>query len=289
MDFIKELGGSTRYCFHSHTEFCDGRAQMEAFAREAVARGFTHYGFTPHSPLCFHSPCNMLQTNVPRFLAEVERVRRDHGATCRFYAGMEIDYIDENWGPAITYFRQLPLDYRIGSVHFIRTKDGKVVDIDGSSERFYRYMRDVFDSDIRYVVETFYRQSRMMVLAGGFDFIGHFDKIGMNASAWQPGIEEEDWYSSLVEELVDLIIDRRLAVEVNTKIYAKTAPLGAVGHPAGAPDGVGRFFPAARHLSRLKAAGIPILVNSDAHVPALIDASRSEALALLASLPLRLQ
>lgn len=127
-----------------------------------------------------------------------------------------------------------------------------------------------------------------MVLAGGFDFIGHFDKVGLNASAWQPGIEEEDWYRALVDELVDLIIDRRVAVEVNTKIYAKTAPSDAVGHPAGAPAGTGRFFPAERHLARLKAAGIPILVNSDAHVPALIDASRAEALALLASLPLRL-
>lgn len=284
MDFIKELGGSTRYCFHSHTEFCDGRAQMEAFAREAVARGFTHYGFSPHSPLRFHSPCNMLETNVPRYLAEVARIRREHGAACRFYAGMEIDYIDDTWGPSASYFRQLPLDYRIGSVHFIPTKDGRFVDIDGSPERFCRNMEEVFDKDIRYVVETFYRQSRRMVLAGCFDFIGHFDKIGMNASAWQPGIEEEPWYRGLVDELVDLIIDRRLAVEVNTKIYDKTAPADAVGHPADAPDGTGRFFPAPRHLSRLKAAGIPILVNSDVHVPVLIDSGRSAALSLLASL-----
>lgn len=284
MDFIKELGGSTRYCFHSHTEFCDGRAQMEAFAREAVARGFTHYGFSPHSPLRFHSPCNMPENAVPRYLAEVERIRREHGSRCRFYAGMEIDYIDDSWGPAISYFRQLPLDYRIGSVHFIPTKDGRFVDIDGSPERFCRNMAEVFGSDIRYVVEAFYSQSRRMVLAGGFDFIGHFDKIGLNASAWQPGIEEEDWYRSLVDGLVDLIIDRRVAVEVNTKIYAKTAPADAVGHPAGAPDGVGRFFPAPRHLARLKAAGIPVLVNSDAHVPALIDASRQDAFTLLSGL-----
>ena len=38
MDFIRELNDSTLYTFHSHTEFCDGRAQMEAFARRAAAR-----------------------------------------------------------------------------------------------------------------------------------------------------------------------------------------------------------------------------------------------------------
>ncbi|MCM1071271.1 MAG: histidinol-phosphatase [Alistipes timonensis] len=284
MDFIKELGGSDRYCFHSHTEFCDGRAQMEAFAREVVARGFTHYGFSPHSPLRFYSPCNMSAANVPRYLAEVERIRGEYGDRCCFYAGMEIDFIDEHWGPASPYFQELPLDYRIGSVHFIPTKSGEVVDIDGSPERFCRNIETLFGGDIRYVVETFYAQNRRMIEAGGFDFIGHFDKIGMNASAYRPGIEEEPWYRSLVDSLVDLIIERRLAVEVNTKIYAKTAPADAVGHPAGAPAGTGRFFPAPRHLARLKAAGNTILVNSDAHVPALVDASRAEALSLLAGL-----
>ncbi len=56
MDFIATIGDSSLYNFHSHTEFCDGRAQMEAFAREAVRCGFTHYGFTPHSPIPIQSP-----------------------------------------------------------------------------------------------------------------------------------------------------------------------------------------------------------------------------------------
>jgi len=88
MDFLSLIGNSRLYTFHSHTEFCDGRAQMEAFAREAVRQGFTHYGFTPHSPLPIPSPCNMTRDNVPRFLAEVGRIRAEYGDRCRFYAGM---------------------------------------------------------------------------------------------------------------------------------------------------------------------------------------------------------
>ena len=131
------------------------------------------------------------------------------------------------------------------------------------------------DNDIRYVGETFYSQSAAMIDKGGFDILGHLDKIGQNASYFQPGIEEEPWYQALAEALIDKVIAynatnprRPLTVEINTKAYA---------------DHSGRLFPHPRHWQRLRDAGIPLLVNSDAHVPALIDASRSIPLAWLAS------
>lgn len=280
MDFLKELNGSLLYTFHSHTEFCDGRATMEAFAREVTRRGFTHYGFSPHSPVPIESPCNMLEANVPRYLAEVERIRREYGHITRFYASMEVDYLGEEYGPATPYIQSLPLDYVIGSVHFIPSQEGEYVDIDGRFESFQRKMKDFFHGDIRYVCDTFYRQSRAMVRAGGFDILGHLDKIGQNASYYQPGIEDEDWYQALVNGLIDEVIDynkrqkalpapRPVTVEINTKAYAE--------HNC-------RLFPHSRHWKRLIYAGVPLIVNSDAHVPALVDASRDIAFDMLAKL-----
>jgi len=271
MDFLKELGGSLAYTFHSHTEFCDGRAQMEAFAREAVSRQFTHYGFTPHSPVPIVSPCNMTMDNVPRYFAEADRIKRTYGNRCRFYAGMEIDYLGKEWGPASEYFRTLPLDYAIGSVHFIPSQEGKYVDIDGHYDSFRRKMENEFHNDIRYVVETFYSRSHSMLDAGGFDIVGHLDKIGHNAGHYREGIEEEAWYRTLVDDLVDHIIEinrtsaRPLTVEINTKAKKEH----------------NRIFPAERHIPRLMQAGVPLIVNSDAHVPAFIDASRDYAFSLL--------
>lgn len=273
MDFIKELNGSKNYTFHSHTEFCDGRATMEAFAREVVARGFTHYGFSPHCPLPIVSPCNMRREDVGRYLAEVDRIRREYGDRCRFYASMEVDYLGEEFGPSSSYIQELPLDYVIGSVHFIPNQKGRLIDVDGRFETFKRKMRDYFEDDIRYVCETFYAQSIAMVEAGGFDIIGHLDKIGQNASDYQPGIEDEPWYQELVSRLIDSVIahdaacpGRPITVEVNTKAYA---------------DHSGRLFPHPRHWERLMLASVPMIVNSDAHVPALIDASREVAFSLM--------
>lgn len=267
MDIIKTLGNSRLYTFHSHTQFCDGHAQMIDFARAAVEARFTHYGFSPHSPIPVDSPCNMSKDDVPAYLDEVDRIRGIYGDKLNFYAGMEIDYLGPQWGPAADYFRELPLDFRIGSVHFIPGRDGRIVDIDGSAERFIANMSLHFNNDIRYVVETFFDHSAAMIETGGFDILGHFDKIAQNTSAYMPGIEDSQWYMSLIDDLIAMIIRHRPIVEINTK--------SKVAHD--------RIFPSERYIPRLIDAGIDIIVNSDAHYPELINASRQYAFSLLDS------
>lgn len=265
MDIIGTIGIERRYTFHSHTQFCDGRAPMSEFARAAAEAGFRHYGFSPHSPVPISSPCNMKRESVDEYLEEVSRANDTYGDRVRFYAGMEIDYLGAQWGPANEYFDNIPLDFRIGSVHFIADREGYLVDIDGSFESFKRKMAEHFNGDIRYVVETFYCSSAAMIEAGGFDILGHFDKVAQNASYWQPGIEDEHWYISLVDDLIRHICDRKPIVEINTKAH----------------ETHGRIFPSERYLPRLVEARVPMIVNSDAHVPALIDASREYAFRLL--------
>ena len=268
MNFLEIIGDSKLYNFHSHTQFCDGRASMDMFAREVVAQGFSHYGFSPHSPIPVESPCNMLKINVPVYLDEVARIKEEYkDSATKFYASMEIDYLGKDWGPSHEYFQSLPLDYRIGSVHFIPSQSDELIDIDGSHENFDKKMHCYFNDDIRYVVETFYKQSIDMVNLGGFDLIGHFDKIGNNASHYCPGIEDEAWYQALVSELIEAIIAKQLTVEINTKAWDKH----------------NRFFPHSRYWKRLVDAQVPIIINSDAHYPHLINANREEAHSLLKS------
>lgn len=263
MNFLEIICDSKLYNFHSHTQFCDGRASMDMFAREVVAQGFSHYGFSPHSPIPIESPCNMLKNDVPTYLNEVARIKEEYkDSQTKFYASMEIDYLGKDWGPAHEFFQNLPLDYRIGSVHFIPCQSGEMIDIDGSFENFDCKMERYFAGDIRYVVETFYKQSIDMVNACGFDLIGHFDKICNNASHYCPGIEDELWYQVLVSELIEAIIAQKLTVEINTKAWDKHT----------------RFFPHSRYWKRLIEAQVPIIINSDAHYPHLINAGREEAL-----------
>lgn len=264
MNFLDIIGNSRLYNFHSHTQFCDGKAPMEEFVKEAIAQGFTHYGFSPHSPLPIESQCNIAFRDVDSYLIEAKRLKALYGNRIHLYTSMEIDYLGNEWGPANPYFDTVPLDYRIGSVHFIPSDFG-YIDIDGRFENFKIKMERFFHHDIRYVVNTFYNQSISMIQAGGFDIIGHFDKIGHNANHYQPGIEDQPWYIALVNNLIDLIIEKKITVELNTKAW----------------DGHHRMFPSVRYISRLRQANVPIIVNSDAHLPALINAGRDTAFQLL--------
>lgn len=260
LDHIK----SDNYTLHSHTQFCDGRAAMHEFAAEANRQGFCAYGFTPHSPIPVFSTCNMKAEDVDAYIAEANRLKELY-PNVDILTGMEIDYLDDNWGPAIDYFQQMPLDFAIGSVHFIPSQDGEIVDIDGRFDNFKSKMEENFHGDIRYVVETFFAQSQRMVEAGGFDIIGHFDKIKHNGGLYMPGLEQQPWYNELVDALIDSIIDAGVIVEINTKAWKEHQQL----------------FPAQRHWRKLLKAGVPIIVNSDAHYTHLIDASRKEVLAAL--------
>lgn len=262
-DLIEIISSTDRYNFHAHTEFCDGRATVARFAEQAVADGFLHYGFSPHSPLPIASPCNMLKADVPLFFDEVEKASRKFGDTIRFYRAMEIDYLGPEWGPSNPWFADLGLDYSIGSVHFIPSDEG-YIDIDGSAANFSQKVDRYFHGDIRYVVESFFRQTVAMLEAGGFEIIGHFDKIGLNASCYAPGLDETPWYDTMVNDLIDLIAEKGVIAEINTKAYADR----------------GRFFPAPGYFSRLKRLGVPVAVNSDAHYLDKLNSSRDIALDL---------
>lgn len=265
MDIRQATASDTRYNFHTHTQFCDGHDTMEAIACAAADAGITRLGFSPHSPISIPSPCNMAERDVDAFLAECNRLGGVLGGQCKLYAGMEVDFLGPDDCAASSRYASYGLDYKIGSVHFVRTRRGEFVDIDGRPETFLRKLRDCFGNDIRYVVESYYGASREMLALGGFDILGHFDKIGLNASAYRPEIEQEDWYQALLDSYVREIIQSGITVEINTK----------------ARSTYGRFFPHERLWKTLVDGGTRIIVNSDAHYASLIEAGRQEAFDLL--------
>jgi len=261
---LSKIASDTTYNLHSHTEFCDGRATMEAFARQAVRDNFKIYGFSPHSPIPFNSPCNMSASNVDIYIKECDRIRIEHPET-EFFKGMEIDYLDKTWGPSSDYFQSIPLDYRIGSVHFIRSQKGDWIDIDGSNSSFATKLRQDFNGDLNFIIETFFQQSVDMVDLGGFDIIGHLDKIADNAEYISPGIENTPKFENMVLDLIKHIADAGISIEINTKKYTDKQ----------------RFFPNRKYWKEIRNLKIPIIINSDAHIPALINSGRNIAIQAL--------
>ena len=161
--------------------------------------------------------------------------------------------------------QKLPLDYRIGSVHMLYSPEGKIVDIDTPADLFRQLVDRHFDGDLDSVVHLYYKNLLRMVELGGFDIVGHADKMHYNASCYRPGLLDEAWYDTLVRDYFAVIAARGYMVEINTKSYHE----------------LGTFYPNERYFPFLKELGIRVQVNSDAHYPERINNARFEGLAAL--------
>lgn len=251
--------------YHSHCSFCDGRAPLEDFVKEAIRQGFTSYGISSHAPLPFSTAWTMEWEQVPAYLDEAQRLKQKYADRIELYIGMEIDYLNEESNPSIARFRKLPLDYRIGSVHLLTDDQGEVVDIDVSAESFRTIVDERFGGDLDSVIHLYYNRLLRMMALGGFDILGHADKMHYNASCYRPGLLDEPWYEALMRDYFTEIARQDVIVEINTKaLYL-----------------LGTFYPNERYFRLLRELGIRVQVNSDAHFPEKINTGRPEALAAL--------
>lgn len=255
--------------YHSHCDYCDGHAPMEDFVQAAIAAGFTSYGVSSHSPLPdYTGHNNVLQRDkVDEYINEIKRLKIKYANKIELYASMEIDYIDDEFNPANEYFQSLELDYRIGSVHFLKVGHRTVMDADTRPDKFVINLQQYYDNDLKQLVVDYFDTKMRMISLGGFDFVGHADKVSMNAGRVDAGITSQVWYRDKIRQYFEFIARSGIMLEINTKAF----------HSAGL------FFPNEEHFRLLRELQIPLVVNSDAHSPHLISSGRMEAIERLKS------
>ncbi|MCC8153728.1 MAG: histidinol-phosphatase [Tannerellaceae bacterium] len=255
--------------YHSHCSFCDGRGEPENFVKFAISNKFRAYGFSSHSPLPFETFWNMSASDLPEYLAEINRLKEKYADQLEIYVGMEIDYLDETYNPSIPYFQEIPLDYRIGSIHFLpvceELAEENMVCIDGRFTDYRNAVEKYYEGDIRKLVRHYFESTMKMIEAGGIDIVGHIDKVYMNGYRYDCFSFEEAWYRESFKACLDLIAEKGMMVEINTKNMARKQ----------------ECYPHSRFIPLLKEMNIPVLVNSDSHFPDLVNSGRSEAFEFL--------
>lgn len=251
--------------YHSHSLFCDGRADMTTFARFAASKGFSAYGYSSHAPLPFPTAWTMEWDRMEDYFSEFSRLKEQYEGQLELYIGLEIDYLNEESHPASARFQALPLDYRIGSVHLLQNARGEVVDADLSPDRFAQMVQKHFNGNIEAVVRQYFDRANRMLELGGFDILGHADKVHYNAECYHPHITSEDWYARLVRDHLAEAVRRGYLIEINTKAYRD----------------LGVFYPDISCFTYLKDLDARVVVNSDAHYPERINYGRPEALSAL--------
>ena len=259
--------------YHTHSRFSDGSAEPVEYIEEAILQGFTSLGFSEHSALPFENTFALKNGSEQKYVTEINRLRELYNDRLEVLLALEADYI-----PGIsTGFQEqkvaLGLDYVIGSVHLVKNPDGELWFIDGPKRETYdNGLNQLFGGDIRKGVTAYWHQINQMLQEEKFEIIGHFDKIKMhNQGRWFN--EDESWYTRLVNETIDLIDEKGVMVEVNTRGIYKGRSTS--------------LFPGEVILRQLSERNIPVILSSDAHHPSEISLYFEEALEVMRSCGLK--
>lgn len=237
---------------HTHSLFSDGKSTIEEMVKAAIDLNMHTLGMSDHAAVPFENHFAIKTGKTSEYLAEVKRLQQIYADQIELYLSLEIDFIPGLMEDFQARYATYGLDYSIGSVHLVgKDNPENLWFIDGPrQEIFDEGLERFINGDIRAAVKTFYAQTNQMLEQEKFDIIGHFDKIKMHNSErfFQ---ESEKWYRDLVRETIQLIKEKEVIAEVNTRgIYKKRSK---------------SLFPSDWILAEMKKLEIPVIISSDAH------------------------
>jgi histidinol-phosphatase (PHP family) len=240
--------------YHSHTNFSDGSDAPAVYIEEAIRQGMHSYGFSCHAPVLFENSWSMKREKMDQYFEEIKKLKIAYNSSIKIHPSLEIDYIPGIASPASELFTNYPLDYKIGSIHFVDAfDDGYPWGIDGSAKLFAEGIEKIWNKDAKKAVQKYYQLLREMISLAKPDIIGHFDKIRMHNEENLYFSEEDSWYRREVFESLELLGDSKCMVEVNTRGMYR----GNKKEP----------YPSLWILKEMAKMNIPIVLNSDAHKP----------------------
>jgi len=234
--------------YHLHTPLCrHAEGSPTEYAKAAVALGLEEIGFSDHNPM----PANfddwrMDIGDLPYYFDIVQEARVAYpalpirlGLECDFIAGKE-GWIEELAGKA-------DWDYLIGSVHYIAP--GWDVDNPKWIGRFE-------ERPVEEIWGMYWKAYEQCIRSGLFDFVAHPDLV--KKFGHRPKGDLRKYY----EPSIAAAAEKNVAIEINT---------------AGLRKPVGELYPSREFLEMAFAAGVPLLINSDAHAPQEVGMNFTEA------------
>jgi histidinol-phosphatase (PHP family) len=229
---------------------------IERYVEAALERGVTEIGFTEHLYRCVESVSVLgewwrdderpdLAASLEAWLASertlslhryVEAVldAKERGLPVKL--GLEVDFVPGTEAAVLDLLAPIPFDYLVGSVHWVGA---------------WNFMRDTAPEEFaRRGVETAFEQyfalEAALAASGMVDVLGHADVVKRHRLVPDGSLD------ALYRPVVEAAARTGTAVEISS---------------AGLRYPVGQTFPSPDFLAHFRAAGVPITLASDGHVP----------------------
>lgn len=215
---------------------------MHEYVERALSLGLEEFGFSDHShwmPQARDLALAMQQEELDDYVRDVERLRERYetkGGSFRIRLGLEMDYTPWQADEIERVNREYPWDFLIGSIHHLG--------LWAITREASKGPADVYEAESMY--EAYFGTMRQMIEGRFCDILGHLDMPKRHDYMPPGGLMR--W----VEPLIPALRKAEMVVEVNTSAL---------------DYGLGGCYPAWEIVEALHAAGVPLMVNSDAHAP----------------------
>ena len=225
--------------YHTHTPLCrHATGEPEAFIDAALAAGLTEYGISDHAPQIPEpfDDWRMAVAELPAYFDWIDRARSRAAGRMPIRAGLECDWLAgcENWIADLA--GRYDWDYLIGSVHYLGDWD-----FDNP-----KWLGRWAQSDVEAVWDHYWKTYTTMADSGLFDIMGHPDLVKKFAQV--PAGDLDRFY----QPAIDAIAVSGSVIELNTAGWHKPCA---------------EAYPTPRFLELANAAGVGLVISSDAHAP----------------------
>ena len=233
--------------YHMHSVLSDGQNSYEEMTRMAISKGLDEIGFSDH--ICLKPVAWAIRMeDIPVMTRQLLDLKEKYKDKIQVRYGIEVDYFPGHEDELRELIESIPVDYVIGSVHFIGNWN---FDVDQS-------LYGKWSNDKLY--EKYFALIQKAAQSELFDTIGHIDIIK------KFGVYPETNQDKLFEDTIKIIKEHNMVVELNT---------GGMDRPCA------EFTPSAKLLEMCYNHHVPVTLASDAHRVEHIARYYESAIALL--------
>ena len=233
---------------HIHTNYSDGKNTIEEYILEAIENNFHSIGFSDNFQVPFDIKNDMSEADLKKYLSDIKILKEKYKDVIEIYIGLEADFYS---GLNLETDEKTGLDYRIGTVRYIKSKaENKYYAIDKSEESF-EYAVNEYGKNVQNLVEAYYDNVVEMVKTQKPVILGCFDLIKKYNAGNKFFDEDSEWYKNKVDYVLDEIMKTETIIEVNTCGIGK--------------DGIGQPYPSFSILEKIFEKNIPVTLSTNAH------------------------
>jgi histidinol-phosphatase (PHP family) len=197
---------------------------LEDYVQAALAAGLSAYGPSSHAPVPWANTYSMQLADVPAYVAETRRLQEEYTGQIEVYLGLELDFRPDLYSFYQRHIFPHGFDYFIGSLHLLKALDDQPWSFEDTHASFERGLRELYDGDIRRLLEDYFGLLRQVVEWPEVAVVGHLDRVKVYNHGEPYYAEQAPWYVDLVESTLEAIARSGKILELNTAGWRKANP-----------------------------------------------------------------